>query len=86
MGTHRRYVSTYVEVEVDIKEFSDEQIMETIKERGLVVGGIEEAERLYDAVCEGRIDDAKLILERQLHPRWRDLQSCVDAFKAVRAS
>jgi len=78
------YVRTYVEV--DIEEFDDETILAEAKSRGL--GGFrtwdQDLERLYDAVCDGRIDDAKLILEKHLHPMWSSLQSCQAAFDKAR--
>lgn len=82
----RNYVRSYVEVSLD--EFDDDAILEEAKARRL--NGFQawdgDLERIYDAVCEGRSDDAKLILEKHLRPMWRNLQSCADAFERAKAS
>lgn len=64
--------------EVDISEFDDETIADEARSRGLVGFATwdNDLERIYDAVCDGRIDDAKTYLEKHLKPMWASIQSC----------
>jgi hypothetical protein len=46
----------YTEVEVDLDEFTDEELLEEIKHRNLGVGGdVAEAERLLDQIYQKRV-------------------------------
>jgi hypothetical protein len=46
----------YTEVEVDLDEFSDEELLEELKDRNLNVGGnVREAERLLEEIYYKRV-------------------------------
>jgi hypothetical protein len=49
-------IYTEVEVEVDLDEFSDEELLEELKDRNLNVGGnVAEAERLLEEIYYKRV-------------------------------
>lgn len=72
--------------EVDISEFDDEVIAEEARSRGLIGFATwdNDLERIYDAVCEGRVEDAKTYLEKHLKPMWASLQACVADYEKTR--
>lgn len=75
-------VKTYVEIEVDLDEFSDEAIAQEAAERGLpqaknvVVDAI-------TAIRQSKYDDAITMLEREFLPKWKDRAACDAAYREV---
>ena len=73
-------VKTYVEVEVDLDEFSDEAIAQEAAERGMP-SSRDAAVDAINAIRRGRNADAIPALEREFLPKWRDRAACEAAYR-----
>jgi len=73
-------VKTYVEIEVDLDEFSDEAIAAEAAERGLPQAKHIAVDAI-NAIRQGRYDDAVTMLEREFLPKWTDRAACEAAYR-----
>lgn len=73
-------VKTYVEIEVDLDEFSDEAIAQEAAERGLPQAKHAAIDAI-NAIRQGRYDDAVTMLEREFLPKWTDRAACDAAYR-----
>jgi len=73
-------VKTYVEIEVDLGEFSDEAIAQEAAERGLPQAKHIAVDAI-NAIRQGRYDDAVTMLEREFLPKWTDRAACDAAYR-----
>lgn len=81
--------SRYVEVEVDLDYFDDEDIIDEAKSRRLwpTPLGAEDTdvEMALAELRRGDVQEAILILERALRPKWQDERVCKSDYEKAKS-
>ena len=69
----------------DIDDFETEVLVEELKRRKYE-NTPDDLLLVHEALVENRVDDARLLLERFLWPKFKSLNSCMAAFISLKAA